>query len=308
MRPAEDIFYALDDRFRDRGTSFDGGNSLMEIQRYDLSRDFGRLTSKANANRVTFYTLDAAGLRTYSYMDASNATPGGGAFIDQIHFSNLQNSLVYMAQETGGTVILNTNDFTKGLDRVADDFSSYYSLGFSSGSAESGRYHNIQVKLKDKGKKYTVRHREGYRDKPMSTRMTEGTLAALHFGVQKNPLDVKIEVGKGLPQEKGRRFLVPISVHIPIGALAFLPQDEFHRGRIRLFVAARDDEGGLSPVQDVPLPIDIPAHQFETAKGQYYKYEMTLQMRRGHQVVAVGVHDEIGAVSGWVTRGVSVGL
>ncbi len=304
MRPAEDIFHALDERFRNQGV----GSMLMEVHRFDMSREFYKLTTKANANRVTFYTLDAAGLRTYSYMDVANQTPQGGAFIDQIHFSNLQNSLVYMAQETGGTVIMNTNDFTKGLDRVADDFSNYYSLGFSSGKAESGRYHNIQVKVKGaKGKKYQVRHREGYRDKPVSTRMSESTLAALHYGYQSNPLQIRIEVGRERPQERGRRFLVPISVEIPIGNLSFLPQKEYHRGRIRLYVAARDSEGGLSPVQDVPVPIDIPAAEFERAQSQMYKYEMTLQMRRGRQVVAVGVRDEIGAVSGFVARGVSVG-
>ena len=311
MRPGEDIFHALDDKFRDQNYSSinSSGSFLMEAQRFDMSRDFTKLTTKANANRVTFYTLDAAGLRTYSYMDVSNSTAQGGAFIDQVHFSNLQNSLVFMAQETGGKVILNTNDFTKGLDQVGDDFSSYYSLGFSSGNAESGRYHNIQVKLRDKNKskKWRVRHREGYRDKPISTRMSEGTLAALHYGYQNNPLDVRIEVGQERPQEKGRRFLVPVSVQIPISSIAFLPQTEFHRGRIRLYVAARDEEGGLSPIQDVPVPIDIPVDQFERAQQQMYKYDLTLQMRTGRQVVAVGVHDEIGAVSGFVTRGVSIG-
>ena len=58
MRPGEDIFYALDERFRNTGQ----GSSLMEIHRYDMTRDYQRLTAKANANRVTFYTLDAAGL------------------------------------------------------------------------------------------------------------------------------------------------------------------------------------------------------------------------------------------------------
>jgi len=304
MRPGEDIFYALEERFRDSGQ----GSVLMEIHRYDMTRDYQRLTAKANANRVTFYTLDAAGLRTYSYMDASNATPQGGAFIDQVHFSNLQNSLVYMAQETGGAVIMNTNDFTNGLNQVADDFESYYSLGFSSGSNESGRYHNVQVKVKgDDGKKYKVRHREGYRDKPMSTRMADSTLAALHFGYQSNPLDVELEFGKETPEDRGRRFLVPISVRIPIGRLSFLPQEEFHRGRVRLYIAALDDEGGVSPVQDVPVPIDIPSAEFAGAQDQFYKYDVTLQMRKGRQVVAVGVHDEIGAVTGFVTRGVSIG-
>ncbi len=305
MRPGEDVFYALEDQARKTASSDQG--ILMEIHRYDMSRDFRQLTNKANANRVTFYTLDAAGLRTYSYMEAQNATPGGGAFIDQVHFSNLQGSLMYMAEETGGMSIINTNNFGPGLERVADDFDNYYSLGFVSGTADSGRYHRIKVRFKDETKKYVVRHREGYRDKPMETRMTDSTLAALHFGYQSNSLGVEIEFGRPQPEEKGRRFLVPVSVRIPLGNIAYLPSGEFQRGRLRIFIAARDEEGGLSPVQNVELPIDIPEAQFETAKQQHYRYDITLQMRKGRQVLAVGVHDEIGAVSGFVTRGLSVG-
>jgi VWFA-related protein len=306
MRPGEDIFHAVEDQAQKSGAQAQG--ILMESHRFDMSRDFNQLTNKANANRVTFYTLEAAGLRTYSYMEAQNATPGGGAFIDQVHFSNLQSSLLYMADETGGTSIMNTNNFTSGLDRVADDFDNYYSLGFASGSAESGRYHRIKVRIKgDDDKKYRVRHREGYRDKPLDTRMADGTIAALHFGYQNNSLGLKIEFGQPRPEEKSRRFLVPVSVEIPLGKLSYLPSGAFQRGRLRLFIAARDDEGGVSPVQDVQLPIDIPDAQFETAKSQLYRYDITLQMRKGRQILAVGVHDEIGAVSGFVTRGVSIG-
>lgn len=304
MRPGEDVFYALNDRFQGLGGS---QSVLMEIHRFDLSRDFMQLTNKANANRVTFYTLDSAGLRTYSYMQAQNASAGGGSFIDQIHFSNLQGPLIFMAQETGGTVIMNTNNFTKGLDKIADDFSNYYSLGFSSAEAASGRYHKIKVSVPE-NKKLEVRHREGYRDKPVSTRMAEGTLASLHFGYQKNEIGIEIEIGTEEPDDRrGNRFMVPISINFPIGELSFLPQDDFQRGRVRLYVAARDEEGGLSPVQNVEIPIDIPTDQFEQAKEQDYRYEMKLQMRRGRQVLAVGVHDEIGATKGFVSRGVSIG-
>jgi len=305
MRPGEDIFYALEDQTRKTGGNDQG--ILMEIHHYDMSRDFRQLTTKANANRVTFYTLDAAGLRTYSYMEAQNATAGGGAFIDQVHFSNIQSSLMYMAEETGGAAIINSNNFGPGLDRVADDFDNYYSLGFVSGSADSGRYHQIKVRLKNGDKGYEVRHREGYRDKPMATRMTDSTLAALHFGYQSNSLGVEIQFGRPQPGEKNQRFLVPVSVQIPLGKLSYLPSGEFQRGRLRLFIAARDEEGGFSPVQNVELPIDIPMAQFETAQNQNYRYDLTLEMRQGRQLLAVGVHDEIGAVSGFVTRGISVG-
>ena len=300
MRAGDDIFHAMHDKFTNTSD-----NVLMDGLRYDLSRKFTELTSRANTHRVTFYTLEAAGLRTYSYLDASNATVGGGSRIDQVHFSNIQSSLRMMAHETGGMVLVNTNNFGPLLDRVADDFDNYYSLGFSPAANESGRYHRVEVKVKGR-KGLVIRTRDGYRDKPVSTRMSEGTLAALHYGYQSNPLGVEIAVGEERSHSSGQ-FLVPVKVRIPIGKLSFLPQAEMQRGRVRLFIGAKDSEGGLAPIQDVPVPIDIPVGDFERAKKQFYEYSMTLIMRRGRQVVAVGVRDEIGAVMGFATRGVQIG-
>jgi len=298
MRPGEDVIWALDDHFHDSSV-------LMETHRFDASRLFQELASKANANRVTFYTVDAAGLRAYTYMDASNATLAGGSNIDQIHFANLQSSLVFLADQTGGMAILNTNDFGEGLDRVAGDFDTYYSLGFTTADASSGRYHDFKVKVKD-GRKLDVRVRRGFRDKPVSTRMTETTLAALNFGYESNPLGIVLEVGRRTPLEKGT-YNVELDVKIPIGKLSYLPQQEMQRGRIRIYISARDSEGRMAPVSEVPVPIDIPTAEFEKAQDQYFRYAMTVQMRQGRQIVAVGVRDEIGAVSGFVTRGLSVG-
>jgi len=301
MRAGEDIFYAMSDKFPSES------GVLLDSQRYDLSRRYGTITSLANANRVTFYTLEAIGLRTYSYMDASNATIGGGAKIDQIHFSNLQSSLRFMAHETGGMAMTNSNDYTKMLGRMADDFDDYYSLGFSPASSESGRYKRIKVRVKgQKQNKLVVRHRDGYRDKPISTRMTDGTLAALHYGYQKNDLPIRLELGQQILQENGN-YVVSLLVKIPIGDLSFLLREEMQRGRVRLFVGAKDNEGGMAPVTDVPVPIDIPMADFERARKQFFQYEMKLIMRSGHQLVAVGIRDEIGASSGFVTRGLRIG-
>ena len=57
----------------------------------------------------------------------------------------------------------------------------------------------------------------------------------------------------------------------------------------------------------MPLPIDIPSKDFERAKHQSYHYQITLLMRAGRQVVAVGARDEIGSTIGFATRGVSLG-
>lgn len=299
MRPGEDVFHAMTEHFQGESSL------LLEGQRYDLSRNFQALTSRANANRVTFYALEAAGLRTYSYMDASNASFNGGSQVDQVHFSNLQSSLRFMAGETGGFAMVNTNDFSDMLGRMGDDFENYYSLGFHPGAMESGRYHRIEVRLKDPAKGLKVRHREGFRDKPVVTRMTDGTLAALNYGYERNPMGVELEFGERTPQENGN-YLVSLKVKIPIGSLSFFPQTDLQRGKVRLYVGAMDAEGGVAPVQEVPVPIDIPQAQFEEARTKFYQYEMKLLMRTGRQVVAVGVRDDIGATSGFVSRGVTL--
>ncbi|MEM1202933.1 MAG: VWA domain-containing protein [Acidobacteriota bacterium] len=300
MRPGEDIFYALQDKFSDTSV-------LLESHRFDLSRDFQSLVSSANTNRVTFYTVDAAGLRTYSYMDASNHTAGGGSQIDSIHFSNLQSPLHFMAEETGGFAVINTNNFSPGLEKMAQDFGTYYSLGFSPAPGKVGRYHRIKVQLKDKKKGIRLRYRDGYRNKPVDTRMADSAMAALNFGYQQNGLGVQLVAGSGERHEDSGQFLVPFLVRIPIGGLTFLPQKEMQRGRVKLYIAAKDTDGGVAQVQEVQVPIDIPTADFDRAKEQFYHYQLSLLMRQGRQVVAVGVRDEIGAVTGVVTEGLLVG-
>ena len=75
--------------------------------------------------------------------------------VDSIYISNMQSTIRMMAEDTGGFAIFNTNDPTKGLNRMASDFRTYYSLGYDSPSGEDGRYHKIKVRLKKKDKSAT---------------------------------------------------------------------------------------------------------------------------------------------------------
>ncbi len=297
MRPGEDLFYAMQERWED-------SRYLLAAHRYDASGRFQQLTARANAHRVTFYAVDAAGLRLHTYNDASNSGPTGGVAIDEAHFANLQSPLQLMAEETGGLAIINTSRFLPMLERVAADFGTYYSLGFIPAQGDN-RYRKIEVNVRGR-KGLTVRHREGYRNKPAGARMTASTLAALRYGYEKNDLGLEVEIGRGTPEEKDY-FLVPVVVRIPMAELGFLPQQGIHRGRLRLYVAAHGTEGDSSSVQEVPVPIEIPSTDIEHARGKLYHHRFTLRMRRGQQLVAVGVRDEIGAATAFAVARAEVG-
>ncbi len=290
LNPAEELYQALEIRFGDLTV-------LHQSIQYDASRDFQKLAAAANTARVAFYTLHAAGLEAPLASSAEMAGSGSDelrATLDSVRTANLQGSGRLLAGETGGLAFLNSNDFSAGLDRVAADFTTYYSLGYHPRHSGDGRYHEIEVKVRRKGLK--VRHRRGYRDRPLADRMADSVRAALHFGVAKNPMGIELAVGRGeasASSERGRR-VVAVRVSIPLNQIALVPRGETHEGRVRLFLSVRDPEGRKSPVQEVEVPLSIPADRLKAALGQSWVQEVKLLVRRGPQILAVGLWDELG--------------
>jgi len=144
--------------------------------------------------------------------------------------------------------ILNSNVIMPRLEKIATDFNSYYSLGYTPPHFGDGRYYKLEVKVKGR-KDVVVRNREGYRDKSTESRMSDGTLAALNFPFEENPLGVTLEFGQPRARDDGF-YLVPVLVRIPIGRLALIPREQTHteEAKVRLFIAALDEAGGTSDV------------------------------------------------------------
>jgi len=298
MIAGQDVFYAVQNKYGEQSTG------LTEQFQWDTSKRLTELTAQANANRVTFYTIDAAGLRVYSSVTAENQSAGSGVFIDSVQISNLQSSIQMIAEKTGGVAILNSNVVMPQLEKIAQDFNTFYSLGYTPTHFGDGRYHKIDVKMKRKG--LQVRHREGYRDKNVEARMSDGTLAALKFAIDNNPMGV--DVSFGTPQRRpDGMFLQPVEVKVPIGKLVLVPRAGKYEARVRLFIAASDPDGNTSDVQQVPLPISIPEADHDVAVKKNYLYTVSLLMRGGEQKVAVGVRDDLAAQDSYISAIVRVG-
>lgn len=301
----EDLFHALQRRF-------DATSALSTAHDFNANRLFGRLAAKANTNRVTFYTIDAAGLRVPggSSVEVATAEEAGLAqFVDSIYISNLQSSLLRLAEDTGGQAVINSNNVSKGLNRIARDFKTYYSIGYVPAHSGDGRYYKIEVKLKDKRKGVTVRHRNGYRDRPITERMSSSAMATLVYGYQDNPLDLAIRIADSRPDTQGNSDyqLVDIVVEIPIKSIELVNIGDYHVGQTKVYFAAMDEEGATSEVSEVPLNLRIPDAELETALTQLYPYRVTLRMRRGPHRLAVGLFDEVAANKSFLSRRFVVG-
>ena len=281
--------------------------ALMDAQKYSVADRLQDLTAHANANRVTFYTLQASGLGGFAAASA-DFDPGERVLqlmtVQQVQTTNLQNSLASMASDTGGRAILNANDFLPDLGRMREDFSVYYSLGYTPAHTGDGRQHRIEVKVRKPG--LQARYRQSYRDKPVAERVVDRTLAALFHGIEDNPMDIAMEIGDPVRSEDGN-WTVPVRLRIPLFRLTVVNRQGAYEGKLRLLVITGDGQGGTSPPRQVPVPIQIPSKQVLNAMGKYYLYSLTLKMPAGDQRVAVAVRDELSAATSYLTKRVELG-
>ena len=296
----EDVFYAVEQKFKDRSTA------LLESRSFDATRRFQELAFQANANRVTFYTLDAAGLRTPTSISAAERDPLASGIVDSVHFANIQQPLHLLAEATGGRAIVNMNDPGPALGGIAEDFQTYYSLGYTPGQEGTGRYRKITVRLKNKTRGIEVRHREGYRDKPVYTRLSDGVRSALFFGAAHNPMGLVVQTDQQTRRDDGN-YTVNVAVLIPIGSLVLVPEGDRHVARARLFVGAMDEQGDTSEVQEVQVPISIPEAEVEVARKQHFSYTLPLIMRGGPHKLSVGLRDDFAASSSFALHYFTVG-
>lgn len=115
-------------------------HATADIELHKLMRE---LTLSANRANASIYTIDPRGLQGVVAADR---------YLDQsewrTHIQKTTSSLRFIAEETGGFPIVNTNDFAGELKKVDNETSDYYVLGFYSSNPDPAkRTRTLEVKV-----------------------------------------------------------------------------------------------------------------------------------------------------------------
>jgi hypothetical protein len=123
---------------------------------------------KAQRASINIHTIDPAGYNGYEqYMERyrirngppgiRRQPPGGNARELRL----MQDFLKVVAENTGGRFVLDTDAVLSGIDRILEEETSYYLLGYeASNNTADGKFRKIQVKVNQPG--VSIRHRSGY--------------------------------------------------------------------------------------------------------------------------------------------------
>ncbi|MCY3928514.1 MAG: VWA domain-containing protein [Acidobacteria bacterium] len=284
--------------------------TMSEIVQYDESRRFNRISAHANANRVTFYGLDAAGLRSAAPdISFDNPTRAPSPHNATLRAMNAQSGLHLLANETGGKALINANDLSILLDDMTGQLSASYSLGFVPEQRRLGQTRQISVQLApgaDKGRR--IEYRRTYRDKSLDERLAERLLSVAYLGNPENPLEAVVEFGDTKLLEKKFHELT-VGVSVPEESVATLPGKDgtppSASAQLRLWlVAVEDEKGARTTVRQ--KTISVGGETGVPANGDNYRVEVAMNLPEGDYQVAVGIRDEMTGLTSLIREPVSV--
>ena len=178
-----------------------------------------RLTDQANRASVVIYTMDARGLVGTNLTAADVYNPKAGSAPDfspifnrSLEVLKNQEGLAYLAEQTGGIFIKNTNDLVGGMERILEDQKGFYLIGFRPSEdvfqplQGKTRFNKFEVKLKRAG--LSVRTRAGFYGFAEGTRQpaprtrNEQLLAALTSPLTSGELTLRLTSLFSSPSEK----------------------------------------------------------------------------------------------------------
>ncbi len=209
---------------------------------------------------VSIYSVSSTGLEALppgggaqsASLRGTGAYSGAGmrAQFDQ-NFSGTE-TLVTLAQDTGGKAFLDTNDFGPAFDKIQEDTAAYYLIGYrSSNKLKDGRYRKITVRTTRKDVK--LEFRSGY-------------FAAkdyAHFNREDKEAQMQSELESELPQTDlsvylagawfrldDQRFFVPVSLVVPGSQVPFVKESDQDKATLDIIGQVREADSKF-PVGNV---------------------------------------------------------
>lgn len=283
MEPGIGLMHDYAMTFRDQ--------SILSLRgRYDGTRYFNQLTSLANAQEVSLYSIDASGLNPLEGFDASSAYSRDPT-ASSLGSKNYRASLSYMAEATGGIAVTNTNDVTGGLQLITNDLYNYYSLGYTVTTSGDDRVHRIKVELAG-GEKYDLRYRRRFVEKSRESKVQDLVFTSLVVDVDDDTMGLELTAAAALPGS-GTQWIAPMHLSLDLSKIALIPVGEELLGRIVVFVGARDEEGRNSEVQRQEHEIRLPKAEYLAAGKERFGFDFRLLLSEGRHRISVGVLDPI---------------
>jgi VWFA-related protein len=283
MVPGLEVFTAFTDAIQ-------SGGMPTEISRFDRTSIFESLAAAANAQDISLITVGAAGMAA-SRMATAQYAGAINTLAANVGANNYLDSLRFMAENTGGIAIVDTNNFEGGFEKIGNDLFTYYSIGYNLNMSGRDKVHRIKIELPNHPE-YTVRYRRRFVEKSLESRVRDRVLTGLMFDLDHNPMQMRCTHRSPAPANEGR-WTLPVRVVFPLRNVALLPEGDDYVNRLVVFIAARDSDGKQSELVRHESEVRISAENYDLVQDANYSFDASLLMEAGRYRIIIGLLDPI---------------
>ena len=269
---------------------------------------------------MVIYTMNATGLQTVSFTAADNLN---GRDSDQIEEAltnrrttafETQEGLDYLARETGGIPIRNTNDLSGGIRKVLEVQKGYYLIGYrpdqSTFDSRTGRrvFHRLSLKIKRPGK-FNIRMRHGFLGITDEERPKPRTAAQQLYNALVSPFGssgVHLQLTSLFANDPKFGSIMRSLLHIDSRDLTFQRDaDGFHKTSIDVMAITFGDNG--VPIDQIARTygIKISEQDFDRVMKEGIVYYLTVPIKKaGAYQLRVSLRDsaseQVGSASQFI--------
>ena len=268
-------------------------------QQQDNQVQLRRTVDRANRANVSIYAADMRGLQ--AMVPGGDATQGsrrgtstfsGASQRNQVSSQAAsQDTLTTMAEDTGGRAFFDSNTFGQVFDKVVNDTSAYYVLGYSSSNPNrDGRFRRIRVKLKRGDLK--LEYRSGYyapRDFAHSTKDDREEQLQDQLTSDLSATDLSAFVSTSYFRLADNRYYVPLSVVVPGYQLPITKTTDKNKASIDVLGLVRDEN--RRPIGRIRDTVKLSTDAADDLKKKTVQYETGFEMPPGKYHVKVVVRE-----------------
>lgn len=261
---------------------------------YRTLQKLQRLVDEAGRASVVIYTINATGLQTLMPTAADDLS---GRDFQQMQDAmtsrrnvafETQEGLDYLAYETGGMPIKNTNDLSGGIRRVLADQKGYYLIGYrpdqSTFDPRTGRrlFHHLTVKVKRPGK-FNVRMRHGFYGVSDEEKPKPKTLGQQLYDALASPFGstgVHLQLTSLFANDPNAGSIMRSLLYIDPRDLTFNDDAGFHRTSIDVMAITFGDNG--VPIDQIArtYQIRLPDDDYKRILRQGLVYNVTVPVKK----------------------------
>lgn len=299
----------------------------------EIALDMQNMVETATRANVVIYSVDPRGLTSESDEAmqltgavgegglTGSAAAGGAVAADPETASSPENvirglreelnrshtQLRSVAEQTGGLALVNTNSFADGFERIVEDNSTYYLLGYNTPPKYDGRFHEITVRVKRPG--LEVRARKGYYALKTNPADAGGPEPDVLRDLLASPMPMSgltMRVDSSVFRGDGARGLVRVTVELDPESIDFAEAGGAFTNTVELAFVAYNLDGNAEVNGSKTLDLSLQPQNREAVETHGLRYATEFALAPGRYQIRLAAKEAVGGRNGSVFWDVDV--